>query len=99
MSGAAHNARVAAELAVGSRRAFVSHCAVCLEEHRDGGHSTGMWIDETLTRTVIYFLCGPCGRRYKKAGKKARKRTLDKIERNLEDMGVLEGIRKSGLKA
>ncbi len=99
MTGAADNAPVAAALALGSRRAVVSHCALCMKEHRDGGHGMGVWIDEKLTRKIIYFFCERCSKRYEKAGRKARKRHLERVERNLEEMGALDGLKREGLRA
>ncbi len=99
MSGAAHNATVAAAMAIGSRRAMVSHCALCMTPHRDGGHSMSVWIDEKLTRKIIYFFCERCSKRYEKAGRKARRRHLEQVEKNLEEMGALDGLRREGLRA
>jgi hypothetical protein len=99
MSGAADNATVAAAMAIGSRRAMVSHCALCMTPHRDGGHGTGVWVDDNLTRKIIYFFCERCSKRYEKAGRKARRHHLERVEKNLAEMGVLDGLKREGLRA
>ncbi len=97
MSGAAHNAAVA--LALGARRVVDSHCALCTTPHRDGGHGMGVWVADNLTRKIVYFFCERCSKRYERAGRKARRRHLERVEKNLEEMGALDGLLREGMRA
>jgi hypothetical protein len=99
MNATADNATVAAAMAIGSRRAMVSHCALCMTPHRDGGHGMGVWIDDNLTRKIVYFFCERCSKRYERAGRKARRRHLERVEKNLEEMGALDGLLREGMRA
>ncbi len=88
-----------AESLPGKRRVFISHCPACNKRHLDEPTSMAAWVDDSFTRSVIYGLCDACAQRMEKAGKRGRQRLLSRIEKNLEAHGVLEGIRREGMRA
>jgi hypothetical protein len=91
---------IALAIPVGARRVLFSHCPACGKLHDSDPHSVGSWnAPDNFTRSVVYGLCRPCGLRMGKAGKRGRKRIVARIEKALEEAGVLDDIRKEGLQA
>lgn len=90
----------AINLPIGARRVLFSHCPSCERPHDTEPRHIGAWIDpDSMTRSIVYGLCAPCGCHMAKAGKKGRKRITARIEKYLEASGVLEDLRKEGLRA
>jgi hypothetical protein len=81
---------------VGTRVVF-SHCPGCLEPLNGSPYGTGVWFEPRFKRSVQYHLCKPCGQRFERAkGRKQRRRLLETIERNLEQMGMITGLERKG---
>lgn len=87
-------------LPIGARRIVASHCPNCGKPHDGEPYRVGIWwAPDDLTRNIVYGLCFSCGQRMDKAGKRGRKRILTRIEKSLEEAGILEDLRKEGMRA
>jgi hypothetical protein len=80
-------------------RLIVSHCPSCQEPHRRKPSYLAIYAHNNLKKLVWYYLCNPCGRNVQSPDKAKRQRLADLVERNLESMGALAGLKHQGVKA
>ena len=69
------------------RRWLLSHCAGC-RQPQHAPYFVAVYASEERRHAIIYTLCRNCAGLVRQRNKKARRRFVGKIERNLEMLGA-----------